>query len=73
MVRDKILSVRVNSKLLERVNEVITDNTTFFEGYTRNYYHSNLPRKYGDRKVSIADILEVSLLEFLNELSQNKK
>ena len=65
MRRDKIITVRVNSELLEKVNKLIESRTTIWDGYNRKFYRYNSPNeenknRYYD-KVTTADILEIAL------------
>lgn len=70
MKRDKIITVRVNSELLEKVNKLIESRTTVLNYNSRNHYSYHSPNeKYKRRaidKVTTADILEIALKMFLN-------
>ena len=65
MKRDKIITVRVNSELLEKVNKLIESRTTVLSYNFRNHYRYYSPNeeykhKHFD-KVTPADILEIAL------------
>ena len=70
MKRDKIITVRVNSELLEKVNQLIESRTTILYYGLRNHYRYYSPNeKYKHHsidKVTTADILEIALKMFLN-------
>ena len=69
MQRDKLISIRVNSKLLTKVKELIDKRTTVSEswGARKIYHYSDKKRPYSYAKFTIADLLEEKLLEYLNE------
>ena len=78
--RDKNISIRVNSKLLEQVNKIIETNTyTIKSRYgTTLGYLNELKGKYNDyqkyrRKFSVADLLEIAMTEFINDNTSLKK
>jgi len=70
MKKDKIITVRVNSILLEKVNIIINERTRKTEYYYKNkytYISPNTGNCYD--KVTVADILEIALKKFLeNEI-----
>lgn len=70
MKRDKIITVRVNSELLEKVNKLIESRTTVLNYNLRNHYRYYSPNEkykhYSIDKVTTADILEIALKMFLN-------
>ena len=70
MKRDKIITVRVNSELLEKVNKLIESRTTVQSYNFRNHYRYHSPNEkykhYSIDKVTTADILEIALEMFLN-------
>lgn len=72
MKREKIISVRVNKELYDRVLFIIEDNTWKYEtSFSKRYYNrltgrfASCPRFY--RKLSIADILEVAMEDFIKD------
>ena len=67
--RDKLISIRVNSKLLAKVKKLIDSRTTVTESWgTRKIYHYNdKKRPYSYDKFTVADLLEEKLQEYLNE------
>ena len=69
MPRDKIISIRVNSKLLEKVKTKIDSKTTVYEGYgaRKIYTYHDSKRPYSYDKFTIADLLEEKLKEYLEE------
>lgn len=68
MRRDKVISVRVNSKLLDEVNAAIMSKTEVWEGTRRTYYdYKDEKRPYKHDKFTVADLLEEKLREYLNE------
>lgn len=70
--RDKVISVRVNKELYDKVNKLISEKTDKHEGRRRIRYMNDLPKEYGGQwgKVSIADIIEVALKEFAEKYSE---
>ena len=68
--RDKIITLRVNSDLLNRVNEKINKNTDCLEVSFVKKYFNTLGGKF-DRfsKITLADLFEIALNEFLNDNS----
>lgn len=68
MRRDKVISVRVNSKLLDEVNVAIMSKTEVWEGSRRTYYnYKDEKRPYKHDKLTVADLLEEKLREYLDE------
>lgn len=68
MKRDKLISLRVNSDLLEKVNNKIMSKTTIIQGSRRNYYHYHDDKRSGHfDKFTIADLLEEKLRSYLQE------
>ena len=69
MRRDKIITVRVNSELLEKVNKLIESRTRIMEAYNRKIYRYYSPNEENENiyydKVTTADILEIALKMFL--------
>ena len=72
--RDKLISVRVSSKLLSEFQAIIDANTKVYPGRgNRNYYHCSLPvlahSSHLYQKFSVADLLEESMKKFVEENS----
>ena len=69
MKRDKILSIRQNSELLNKVKTIIDKHTVVEEFYNHKYYHCDLKKKWLSlsNKYSISDIVEEALLKFVEE------
>lgn len=66
-MRDKIISIRVDSKLLEKVNDKIklgTECHTYFD--RRIYYYRDKKRNLCS-KFSLSDLFAEKLKEFLDE------
>ena len=65
--RDKIISIRVNSKLLEEVKTKIESKTTVYDSYgcRKIYTYHDSKRPYSYDKFTIADLLEEKLKEYL--------
>lgn len=70
MRRDKIISLRQNSKLLNKVQTIIDKHTTVEEIYNHKYYKCNLGKPaFLSNKFTIADIVEEALEEFVKKHS----
>ncbi|MBR2622423.1 MAG: hypothetical protein IKC97_08660, partial [Clostridia bacterium] len=69
MQRDKLISIRVNSKLFNEVKKLIDSRTTVSEswGARKIYHYSDKKRPYSYDKFTVADLLEEKLQEYLNE------
>ena len=69
--RDKLISVRVNARLLNEVKKIIDNKTEVYEGYggrkLYTYHDSKRPNTWD--KFTIADLLEEKLEEYINEQS----
>ena len=67
--RDKLISVRVNERLLNKVKEIIENNTEVYAGYgTRKFYtYHDKKRPYKHDKFTVADLLEEKLKEYIEE------
>ena len=70
--RDKLISVRVSSKLLNEFQAIIDANTKVYSGRgNRNIYYCSLPviahSSHMYQKFSIADLLEESMKKFVEE------
>ena len=76
-IRDKLISIRVNSKILEKVNKLIEENTSCHEYWKSKTYWNNLPGKYSGwdyyHKFSVADLLEIAMNEFIKDISKEEK
>ncbi len=73
MKRDKIISVRVDSALLDEVQKIINSRTYVFELRGRNYYRYIDENGYSFNKYTIADLLENAMHEYINKFSAEKK
>ena len=71
--RDKIMSVRVSSKLLNEVNTIINSYTESYSGRgDRKYYNSHVPGYNSPwEKLSVADIIEKALINFVETTPRN--
>lgn len=67
--RDKLISVRVNERLLNKVKEIIDSKTEVHEGYgaRKSYTYHDQKRPYKYDKFTVADLLEEKLKEYINE------
>ena len=67
--RDKLISVRVNSRLLNEVKKIIDSKTEVHEIYggrkLYSYHDSRRPNIWD--KFTLADLLEEKLEEYINE------
>ena len=73
-MRDKVISIRVNSKLLAKVKAVIDSKTEVTECWDRKiyrYHDEKRPNVYD--KFTIADLFEEKLREYLKEQNQEEK
>lgn len=68
-MRDKVISIRVNSNLLEKVNKKIDSHTTVYRGVRNIYFYHDGIRSFYD-KFSLADLFEEKLKEYLLETSE---
>lgn len=65
-MRDKLISVRVNSRLLKQFNDIVNSKTQVIKCYGRNIYEYEGRREYaGGGKYTISDLLEKSLEEYV--------
>ena len=73
MKRDKIISVRVNSTLLEQVQKIIDSRTQSYE--LRGVNHYIYKDENGNRhdKYTIADLLESAMREYIEKFNAEKK
>ena len=71
--RDKVLSVRVSSKLLSEAQAVIDSYTRVYGGRGgRKLYESRVPGFNGGfEKVSVADLFEKALKDFVENTPMN--
>ena len=75
MKRDKVITLRVNEELYNKVKEIIDLNTECYETWKTKRYYNRLSGKYKnfDRfycKFSLADLLEIAMKEFIRDLLQ---
>lgn len=68
MRRNKIISVRVDSSLLDKVQEIIDSRTRVFENRERKYYHYIDENGYSHEKYTIADLLESAMREYIKNV-----
>lgn len=73
MRRDKIISVRVNSELLEKVQKIIDSRTYTFELRGKNHYRYKDENGTAYEKYTIADLLESAMREYIEKFSADKK
>ena len=67
--RNKLISVRVNSQLLEQVKRAIDKKTNVVEswGNRKVYYYRDSNRPHAYDKFTIADLLEEAMEKYLEE------
>ena len=72
-LRDKIISIRVSSKLLSEVQKIIDSYTSVYSGRGgRIYYDSRVPCYNSSyEKLSIADVFEKALKDFVKDIPFN--
>ncbi len=73
MKRDKIISVRVNSELLEQVQEIINSRTHVFKGGNANHYHYIDEDGFSHEKYTIADLLESAMRNYIKTVPKGNK
>lgn len=73
MRRDKIISVRVDSNLLEEVQKIIDSRTYTFELRGKNHYRYKDENGTAYEKYTIADLLESAMREYIEKFSAEKK
>lgn len=73
MKRDKIISVRVNSSLLDEVQNTINKRTQKWKGYKSNHYHYIDENGYSHDKYTIADLLESAMIKYIEKFNEDKK
>lgn len=70
--RDRIITLRVNGKLYQRVLEIIENNTRTYETRATKSSFNELKGKYSAgfkyyRKFSVGDLLEIAMNEFIRD------
>lgn len=73
MRRDKIISVRVDSSLLNEVQKIIDSHTYSYELRGRNHYRYEDENGTAYEKYTIADLLESAMNEYVEKFSAEKK
>lgn len=73
MRRNKIISVRINSNLLEQVQEIIDSRTQIFEYRGIKHYHYIDENGYSHDKYTIADLLESAMREYIKNVPKRTK
>ncbi len=73
MRRDKIISVRVDSSLLNEVQKIIDSRTYSYELRGRNQYRYKDENGTAYEKYTIADLLESAMNEYVEKFSAEKK
>ena len=72
VIRDKIITLRVNKKIYERVLGIIENNTRTYETRATRCSFNELKGKYSQglkyyRKFSVGDLLEIAMNEFIRD------
>lgn len=70
MRRNKIISVRVDSTLLEQVQKIIDSRTHVFKSRGINHYHYIDQNGYSHEKYTIADLLESAMREYIEKFKK---
>lgn len=73
MRRDKIISVRVDSALLNQVQDIIDSHTHIFECRGIKHYHYIDENGYSHDKYTIADLLESAMREYVKNVPKDTK
>lgn len=73
MRRDKIISVRVDSDLLNKVQKIIDSRTYSYELRGRNHYRYKDEKGTAYEKYTIADLLESAMNEYVEKFSTDGK
>ncbi len=73
MRRDKIISVRVDGSLLNKVQKIIDSRTYSYELRGRNHYRYKDENGTAYEKYTIADLLESAMNEYVEKFSAEKK
>ena len=66
-MRDKVISLRVNSELLRKVNDVISSRTTKLTVHGGRNYYIYLDCNGAQDKFTVADLLEDAMKEYVAE------
>ena len=71
--RDKLISIRASSILLDEAKKIIDSYTKTYNGRGgRNYYNTNVPGYSSPwEKLSIADVFEKALIDFVKNTPIN--
>ena len=64
-MRDKVISLRVNSELLNKVNDVISSRTTKLTVRGGRNYYIYLDGNGAQDKFTVADLLEAAMKEYI--------
>lgn len=72
MRRDKIISVRVDSSLLNEVQKIIDSRTYSYELRGRNQYRYKDENGTAYEKYTIADLLESAMKAYVEKFSTEK-
>jgi len=72
MRRDKIISVRVDSSLLNEVQKIIDSRTYSYELRGRNHYRYEDENGTAYEKYTIADLLESAMKAYVEKFSTEK-
>ena len=72
MRRDKIISVRVDSSLLNEVQKIIDSHTYSYELRGRNQYRYKDENGTAYEKYTIADLLESAMKAYVEKFSTEK-
>lgn len=73
MKRDKIISVRVDSTLLDKVQKIIDSRTTVIEYRKLKHYHYIDENGYSHEKYTIADLLESAMKQYIKTVPKGTK
>lgn len=72
MKRDKVISIRVNSDLLEQFQEEVKKCTLTSDIWGRSrYYYSDGIRRSDFYQFTLADLLEEAMVKYLEEEHRN--
>lgn len=72
MRRDKIISVRVDGSLLNKVQKIIDSRTYSYELRGRNHYRYEDENGTAYEKYTIADLLESAMKAYVEKFSTEK-
>lgn len=59
--RDKIITIRVNANLLNKFNNIVKEKKLTIDGY------NNISTEYWYKNLTIADVVEITLLDFIEK------